>query len=118
MPRFARNDGRRETGLLHFVRNDGFEVSRLPRFARNDGRRETGLLHIVRNDGRRGLDCFTLFAMTGGGGTGLPRFARNDGEEGTGLLRFARNDGRRGSGESKTLKKFEKNCFISLWEYT
>ena len=40
--------------------------------------------------GRGGVDCFALLVMTGGGG----------------------------SGESKTLKKFEKNCFISLWEYT
>ena len=54
----------------------------------------------------------------GGEGTGLLHFVRNDGERGTGLLHFARNDGEGGSGESKTLKKFEKNCFISLWEYT
>ena len=49
---------------------------------------------------------------------GLPRFARNDGETGTGLLHIVRNDGKRVAGESKTLKKFEKNCFISLLEYT
>ena len=34
---FARNDGFKVTGLLHFVRNDRIEVS--------------GLLHFVRNDG-------------------------------------------------------------------
>ncbi|MFC2495296.1 MAG: hypothetical protein ACFNWZ_03825, partial [Candidatus Absconditicoccaceae bacterium] len=61
------------------------------RFARNDGFEVIGLLHFVRNDGRREwLDCHASLAMTEGGG----------------------------SGESKTLKKFEKNCFISLWEYT
>ena len=79
-----------------------------------------------------GLDCHASLAMTGGGvaglprfarndggrGTGLPRFARNDGGRGTGLLHFVRNDGEKGTGESKTLKKFEKNCFISLLEYT
>ena len=64
------------------------------------------------------LDCHASLAMTGGERTGLPRFARNDGRRGIGLPRFARNDGRRETGESKTLKKFEKNCFISLWEYT
>ncbi len=66
--------------------------------------RGTGLPRFARNDGRRR--------------TGLPRFARNDGERRTGLLHFARNDGRGVAGESKTLKKFEKNCFISLLEYT
>ena len=50
------------------------------------------------------LDCHASLAMTGGEGTGLPRFARND--------------GRGVAGESKTLKKFEKICFISLLEYT
>ena len=40
--------------------------------------------------GVRSVDCHASLAMTGG----------------------------EGSGESKTLKKFEKNCFISLLEYT
>ena len=40
--------------------------------------------------GGEGLDCFTSLAMMGRGV----------------------------AGESKTLKKFEKICFISLWEYT
>ena len=87
---FVRNDGRRGTGLPRFARNDGERGTGLPRFARNDGRRETGLPCFVRNDGRRGLDCHASLAMTGRGV----------------------------AGESKTLKKFEKICFISLWEYT
>ena len=77
-------------GLLHFVRNDGRRETGLLRFARNDGERGAGLPCFARNDGERGLDCHASLAMTGG----------------------------EGSGESKTLKKFEKNCFISLLEYT
>ena len=76
-------------------------VKRTPKF----DARGVGLLHFVRNDGRRGgLDCHASLAMTGRGGVDC--FA---------LLVMT---GGGGSGESKTLKKFEKNCFISLWEYT
>ena len=39
-------------------------VKRTPRF----DARGTGLPRFARNDGRGGVDCFTLFAMTGGGG--------------------------------------------------
>ena len=73
-----------------FLVKRGGGVAGLPRFAHNDGRRGIGLLHFVRNDG----------------------------ETGTGLLHIVRNDGKRVAGESKTLKKFEKICFISLLEYT
>ena len=97
----------------------GEEGAGLPRFACNDGRRGTGLPRFARNDGsREWLDCFTLFAMTGEEGAGLPCFARNDGERGLDCHASLAMTGGEGSGESKTLKKFEKNCFISLLEYT
>ena len=77
----------------------------MPRFARNDGRREW-------------LDCHASLAMTGGGVAGLSRFARNDGSGVLDCHASLAMTGGGGSGESKTLKKFEKNCFISLLEYT
>ena len=78
-----------------------------------------GLLHFVRNDGRSGvLDCFTSFAMTGRGGLDCHASLAMTGGEGLDCHASLAMTGRGETGESKTLKKFEKNCFISLLEYT